>query len=406
MPIISRVDGPHAAALTLNIPERQLSVEFPEDHFPQHHRVLVVSLGQARWIVCTPTWSVEVMDFDGENITPLTRNARFPAHLKPMFVFAVAEATEERLTAMRAEAMALAEVLGVVGVLATGVGGGAVWVYADPAIEEFSTDVPLALVSDPNFSFIRGSVGLTRLADRGAEQHWTNMERVRPADKPMWLSEKREGAGRDRRLARLPASDGTTVLFRTAVAAMDSSQQPASTTFEGPSAIREVLDSVTKSGLEPTGFQTQFVTSSGVPIGSSAARESAFLLHMFWLLATVDRLDLFASAGAEHAARRLLQLQRAVRRNPRAPDYEGLQVYMAHSMEANGTVRSTQFDKFVSTVMEADAKILKQQRLAKEEAELAAGASTSSSSTTPAAKAKAKGKNGQPRGAGEEALGT
>ena len=78
--------------LTLDLDEAQILVGFPEDHFSYHHRLLMVSLGGGKWVVCTPTWDVHLHDLSDEDVDPLTRNSQFPRAGRPYFVFSVPSA--------------------------------------------------------------------------------------------------------------------------------------------------------------------------------------------------------------------------------------------------------------------------------------------------------------------------
>ena len=394
--------------LTLDIAERMCLIFFAADQYRWHMRVLVVRIAGARWIVCTPTWDIEVVDFADETLVPLRRAAAFPADARPAFVFRPSEATETLLATMRAEARAMGDVLGVqVVAVAANPATDAFWLFADPAEELFNTVVPDGIVGNAEVCTLRESSGLVLLDQGLDDERWTAIEHVKESDRGGWLAEKREGAGRDRRLARVENDGGNATrrpLFREAVAGMDRSAVPDANIFKGPAATVEIVDAVVSSGLEPTGFVSQWVVSSGVPPTSSAAREVTLLIHMLWMLACVDRVNLFALNGVEHIARRILQLQRACRRNPRAPDYEGLSAYMDHAADTTGQIRSTEFDRHISTVLEAEARILKQQRLNREEtgyeSQRTGGGGGSSSSggnpntPLPKAKAKAKAKEG------------
>ena len=65
---------------TLDVEERQVLVDFPADpNFTWHHRVLLVALGEGKWIGCTPTLSVQRIDLAGHRIVILPRNGNFPA---------------------------------------------------------------------------------------------------------------------------------------------------------------------------------------------------------------------------------------------------------------------------------------------------------------------------------------
>ncbi len=86
-----------------------------------------------------------------------------------------------------------------------------------------------------------------------------------------------------------------------------------------------------------------------------------------WLLGCVDRLDLLHLSAGEHLARRILQIQRAVRKNPTNPEFDSLDVYMRHAAAVTGTVFAPTFDKHVSEIHKNEAQVLKQHRWSKEE---------------------------------------
>ena len=210
---------------------------------------------------------------------------------------------------------------------------------------------------------MQGSVGL--VAD-GAQ--YTFMERVAPDDMPVWLSEKREGAGRDRRLAPLrDRPDSTPALFREAVATFETPTPALHSMFQGPSATAELSSEIAASGLEPQGFTDQFISGVGIAAKGAVAIELRVHLFTLWVMAVHDRLNLPRLVCAEHVARRSLQLMAASRRNPRAPDWAGLDAYLRHLGGPSAPLRTPAFDQFVTDAQKTEAFILKQSRLVREE---------------------------------------
>ena len=100
---------------------------------------------------------------------------------------------------------------------------------------------------------------------------------------------------------------------------------------------------------------------------TAAAIELRWAVHAVYLLGAVDRLNLPRLTAAEHLARRILQIQRAVVRNPRAPDFEALEVFGRHLPSTSQPMRSPYFDKFVTEEQKVSAFLLRQHRLFKEE---------------------------------------
>jgi hypothetical protein len=376
---------------TLDFADRQLLQGYPDDMFAYHARLLLVPLGGTRWVIATPTLDVYQEDFLDEDIVPLSRNGLFPEAYRPIFAFD--HLNEDVMGGLRARAAAIAEVLGVVAPApVAGAAGDAQWIFSDTASDLFNTLVPVDRL---------GGIGCKTTASKGIIA-WTEdgvevvefMERIRERDRGSWLSEKRMGAGRDQRLSALQADDGVdTPLFRVATSDMPraASAHPLS---QGPPAAPNVAKSITASGFEPQGFQTNWVASSGVSARSGVCLEHGLILTVLHMICCIDRLNVFQLASSEYLCRRLLQIQRAVRRSPRSPDFEGLEAFTSHSLDPSGGVLAVGFDRHVASVQKDEAFILKQQRMAREERD------TDKDRRPPAAPTKkGKGKDGK----GEEA---
>ena len=100
----------------------------------------------------------------------------------------------------------------------------------------------------------------------------------------------------------------------------------------------------------------------------------------------------------------MLQIQRAVKRCPRHPSFEGLGLMLSSSLDESGGVVTSKFDAFVAEEQKSQGIILKQERLYREEQESEAkkyerqGDDKGPRADTKAkakAKAKAAGKNDQ-----------
>ena len=70
-----------------------------------------------------------------------------------------------------------------------------------------------------------------------------------------------------------------------------------------------------------------------------------------------------SSATAELLARRILQIQRAMRRSPKHPDFTGLEAMMASQLDETGGVVTSKFDQWVAEEQETAAIIMKNNRL-------------------------------------------
>ena len=80
-----------------------------------------------------------------------------------------------------------------------------------------------------------------------------------------------------------------------------------------------------------------------------------------------DTLDGSNCACLELMARRALMIERAVKVNPKAPNFQGLQKMIEHSLDEGGGIATREFTKYMAEQAEAEGKVLKQQRLLREE---------------------------------------
>eukprot|EP00974_Lingulodinium_polyedra_P088262 8557294-Lingulodinium_polyedra.AAC.1 len=87
------------------------------------------------------------------------------------------------------------------------------------------------------------------------------------------------------------------------------------------------------------------------------------LLEMLRLATTYDQLNLLNVASLELAARRILQIQRAVRVNAKHPSFDGLEGMLSYALDEQGGVVTSKFDDFYSGEQRSMAMIMKQQRL-------------------------------------------
>ena len=221
---------------------------------------------------------------------------------------------------------------------------------------------------------------MVRAAEPNGAVRWQSMERVDGGNVVAWLREKREGAGRDRRLLRAGGTPSNALLFRVASDGFDSTAEPERSIFDGPSVVAEVTRSIRESGLEPIAYCHQFVATSGMSAKSSLAMELLYLVTTVYYMCCRDHLDLRNSVAAEHTCRRIVQIQKAVAANPKSPCWEGLGPFMRHCQDSTGVVRAPTFERFVAESNKAEGTYLKQQRLAREEQE---------------AEGKRRGKNGK-----------
>ncbi len=72
-------------------------------------------------------------------------------------------------------------------------------------------------------------------------------------------------------------------------------------------------------------------------------------------------------ASAEALNRHVLQVHQAVLRNPKAPDFRGLQLVVVSKLDSAGGILTGDFGRFIADEQKTEAFTLKQQRLFAEE---------------------------------------
>ena len=62
--------------MSLDIDERQILLYFAADAVPWHHRVLLVQIRDAVWVVATPDFDIQVLDMSNEIVHALVQGRR------------------------------------------------------------------------------------------------------------------------------------------------------------------------------------------------------------------------------------------------------------------------------------------------------------------------------------------
>ncbi|CAK0839441.1 unnamed protein product, partial [Prorocentrum cordatum] len=276
-------------------------------------------------------------------------------------VYAFGDTDAEDIEALRFDARALALVMGVPSPPAA---PGAViprWIVSDPGSPDFGKELDVHIVGRLLFG---DAVGIALLSE---EEGWVSVENVQERDEEAWLAEKRRGPGRDPRISPLSRrTPGQPVMLPEALARM-SSIDIEDWPFRGPKALPEQLAAVLATGLTLTSYWGFWVSESGVSRSAGVALEMRRLLNVLRHRVTHDLLDASNLASFELLGRRALQIQRAVKRCPRRPSFEGLGLALSSSLGESGGAAASRPDAFVAEEQKAQGIILEQERLFREE---------------------------------------
>ena len=371
----------------LDVATPQVVIDFFDDpnDFLWHGRLLLVQLNEpGKWIVATPDLSVEMANLAAHRVITLRRNQRLPDAVTGQVYF-FDPLTAAELDDLQSQARALATIYGVtVGVAVQQ--SDAMWVISDPGVARFDEVVSDEAMQVVGRHHVEYHLGIVNLGMDGTDD-WFHVERVLPGDRELWRANKRCGPGRDPRLACV-IRDGRGHRFADLRSVLDKMRDiPESDwPFRGPKAIIEVLASILAAGVAIPGYYDVYLRTSGIDPNSALAHELRCLLMLLYHAVVFDQLDAYNCASMEYLARRISQIQRAVRRSPKAPNFAGLELMLATSMDSAGGVVTSDYARFVAEEQKAEAFTLKQQRLYGDETTTApttgASASTTSAGTT------------------------
>ena len=138
------------------------------------------------------------------------------------------------------------------------------------------------------------------------------------------------------------------------------------TPSDGPQATPEYRDALIRANLPFSAHHRDMPRKSAIS-EKSGVREHKGLCDGLDLMACIDQINLKVSFKAESDIRRLIGISTAVKRNPKQPDFEGLEVIMAQTIDDSGSLLPRQFDSWFASRKKDDAQFLKQYRLWQEE---------------------------------------
>ena len=351
------------AALDTDI--KQCLVDFFDDpnDMRWHARLLLVPSGarDGRWIAASPDYDLAILNLSEHRVIPLTRLGRIPPdkeHESYLFDPPLPGELEDLTRQAR-------DMASLVGFGAAAVGGPDFgrWRLADTSLVTFGEVVPDAALSDDDLVVLRGSRGLVRIGEA-----WVFMERILVEELAAWREAKASGGGADRRVLPM-ARDSRGRRFRSEVDSLSLWRSEKETDFPlpGPRVAAEFFESLRGSGQTLQQHHLDWVRKSSAGDRTAVTREHFALSEMLRVMITHDQLDVSMLAGADLMVRRLLVIEMAVARNPRAPDWDGLEVAFSMRTTETGGAHAHTFETWLSNVQKDHAQVLKQGRLLREE---------------------------------------
>ena len=363
--------------LTLDVPERQVLIDFFDDPngLLWHHRLLLQEAATPGvWVASSPDWEVERLDLNNHRTVALPRAGEFPRQRRGQIYHFDPRGDEVELRRVRDEARDLLRVLG-------GPPGGVpaaehlpgVWRIADPSADGFGDELPPGVLTDQG-SFVGTPAVGEELYPCGLaliDDAWTFVQQVLPDQLDQWRRDLTSAHGRDVRiLGDKRSSDGKTrsMTFREALL-LSKLPSPLVTSLQGVRATPEFLQAMQASGMEWLSHHLDFVHKSGLSPSSGHCRTHRRISEALQLFMQHDLVNGPALDGFELLVRYLIQIETAVSRNPRVPDFADLDAIAGSTVSETGALVLPGYGKFVANVQRDEAFTLKQRRQWHEEQE-------------------------------------
>ena len=240
------------------------------------------------------------------------------------------------------------------------------WLIADSSRANFGQEVPGEAVGEEDCFVIRGDVALAKVGNAWVHASW-----VPDGTEEEWRVARWTGPGRDPRLTSsirrsanwAGVSEMETALLWKPVLGKGDSAKP----LPGPRVAPELFDALRTAGRTLTSHHAEWRSRSGVPAAGLACRFHGAVSEVLRMLVAVDGLDGGATVGPELCSRYLFCIESACDKNPKQPDWEGLENLVTFAENSRGGFEAPAFAKWVSDIQSSKAQILKQGRLLREE---------------------------------------
>jgi len=182
-----------------------------------------------------------------------------------------------------------------------------------------------------------------------------------------WKKERLEKLADERLLGdHLDAAGKRTLSLAEAVSLMEESK---ATDFPlaGEKSAKELHAAVAAGPGNFTSYHAEWTRLSGVGEGSAVSHTHRNLCELLRLMHSFDQINTAGLASGELLTRWLIQTEIAAERNPRHPDYSGLDIIISAPVAATGRAVTAKFNTFVTEKLKERSSIWKQERLYREE---------------------------------------
>ena len=354
--------------MALNISEKQVLVNFDDDpNFRWHARVLFLPLPEAgRWIGCSPDYEFQIIDLNVHKIKMLPKGVvDLPQDVRREGTYLFDDMAPGQLEQLRREAQEYSLVLGVVGASASSAtSSSGKWRVSDTAHVGFGDEIPSMVTSD---STVFSQKELTAMAK--IDEVWVSCQYVEDTKEGDWRRKKFCGTAHDFRLSGDPAI-GIKWSFEQALdnspPVKDSKDLP-NWSLGAERVAYEYTSALKSAGYNFVTHHLDFASKSGISRNSSSCRTHRRLCEILALLFQADRLNIHNLQGCEFMMQYLYQLESAILKNPKAPDFSFMDEFLSVGINEAGGLILPKYGHFVAELQRDRAQALKQQRLWNEE---------------------------------------
>lgn len=346
--------------LTLDIPDIQVLVHFPDDAvFTWHHRILLRKLTAGVWLCLTPDQEVVRHDLNTQRHVVLDRASGFPAGLADD-VYAFDPISRVALEARKRNAAMQAAVLGEDD---PGEAMSYVWIIAEPSRKDYGDTIASELMDDPNTGMAFESKGVVSL--NGEEVFVQRMTTGEAAE----FSKSKQDSDQDVRLLGVHTDKAghRKLDLAEAVALMTVEKADDFPLPDDVRAAQEFLQAVSEGPGSLHRYHVDWSRLSGINENSSVCHSHRIICEVLRLMISYDQLNVPSLAAAEQLVRWLVQLEVATERNSRAPDFSGLGLILGGPVSAEGRAVTAKFNEHLTSQLKARAQIWKNERLYREE---------------------------------------
>jgi hypothetical protein len=378
---------------SLDVSDIQVIVEFPDDEGGMfwHHRLAMLRVSPGRWVMLTPDYDLEIVDLNTQSHRVVGRNTPFP-RAQAAYVYAFDPISSSEIKRQKKLARGYQALLG----------DGAIdeveraeWVVCDPSDDYFGKSVPQDIMDDEDAAIEFNTKGVV---DWDGELRFVeSVDSKKIAD----YVKARRTSDLDCRIRPVTrdSSGNRTKRLREVVGEL-SEEKMADWPHLGPRAALEFITAVSESAESWTLYHSEWERASGISTGSTLCHEHRILCDAMRLFCSLDQLNAPNIAGIELLIRRLIQIEMAVDRSARAPDFTGLATVLAGPTTESGSAVTKNFTEWIAGRQRDRAQVMKQERIFREESKQDLNCKTSSGGASDGAAKGGGGRTGGGRGEG------